>query len=166
MPKKDDIKQIYIDTSLLLEWFSRLMRGESSRDEPRIIKFLREQKEIKKFISIFTIAELVEDLLFHEKRIRDYMKRKEVIESFANILMQTTDIKIIEYERQDEHAGIFISPDIVKYTAACGSVKDAIHVCIAEHEALWLVTHDDKFGRIKPSYENILTDTHLLKLFE
>jgi len=166
MATKDEITQVYIDTSLLLEWFARLMREDKRDDEPRIIKFLREQREIKKFISIFTIAELVEDLLFHEKRIKYHMKKIELIESFAKSLMETTAIRIIEMEKDDEHKGIFISPNIVKYTAICGSIKDAIHVCIAEHEDLWLVTHDDKIGKLKPSYKKITTDTHLLKLFE
>lgn len=163
--KKEDIKQIYIDTSLLQEWFARLMRNER-KEEPKILEFLRERKEITKFISIFTIAELVENLLFHEKRIRDFMKRTQVIESFAELLMQTTGIKIIEFEKEDEHTGIFVSPNIVKYTGICGSVKDAIHVCIAEHEDLWLITHDDKIGKLKPLYTKITTDTHLLKIFK
>lgn len=165
MPSKNDVKQIYIDTSLLHGWFARLMRGEKEGNT-EIVKFLIDQKEIKKFISIFTIAELVESLLFHEKRIRDYMKKKEVIESFAEILIETTGIRILELEKRDEHKGIFISPKIVEYTALCGSVKDAIHVVIAEHEDLWLITHDNKIGKIKPLYNRIITDKHLLKLFE
>lgn len=164
--KKDDIKQIYIDTSLLHEWFARLMRQEKTEKDPEIILFHREHNEIKKFISIFTIAELVESLLFHEKRIREHMKKLELIEHFANLLMETTGIKIIEYEKKNGHGGIFISPRIIKCTGICGSVKDAIHVCIAEHEDLWLVTHDSKFGKLKPLYAKITTDTHLLKLFK
>ncbi len=154
MPSKDDVKQIYIDTSLLHEWIARLMRGEKGEDT-EIIKFLRDHEEITRFISIFTIAELVESLLFHEKRIRDYMKKRETVESLAQILMETTGIRIVEYEKRDEHVGIFISPKIVDYVAKCGSIKDAVHVCIAEHEDLWLVTHDKKFGKLKPLY-NIL----------
>lgn len=163
---KDDIKQIYIDTSLLHEWFARLMRKERIELYPEIILFLRKHDEIKKFISIFTIAELVESLLFHEKRIREHMKKLELIEYFVNLLMETTGIKIIELEKKGGHKGIFISPNIIKYTAVCGSVKDAIHLCVAEHEDLWLVTHDDKFGKLKPLYAKITTDTHLLKVFE
>ena len=41
-----------------------------------------------------------------------------------------------------------------------------IHVCIAEHEDLWFVTHDNKLGEIKQLYGKITTDTHLLKLFK
>ncbi len=163
---KDDIKQIYIDTSLLREWFARLMREEKTEKDPEIILFLREHTEIKKFISIFTIAELVESLLIHEKKIHRYMKNIQLISSFAQLLIETTGIKIIELEKKDEHKGIFISPNVIKYTGICGSVKDAIHVCIAEHEDLWLVTHDDKFGKLKPLYAKITTDTHLLKLFK
>ena len=164
MPSKNDVKQIYIDTSLLREWIARLMRGEKEEDT-QIIKFLREHEEIKKFISVFTIAELVENLLFKEKRIKDFMRKQEVVESFSQILMDTTGIKIIEQERKEEHVGIFISPKIVDYVAKCGSIKDSIHVCIAEHEDLWLVTHDNNFGRLKPLYKNIMTDKALLKLF-
>ena len=164
--KKEDIVQIYIDTSLLNEWFARLMRGEKPEKDPEIIRFLGAYKDIEKFISIFTIAELVESLLFHEKRIRDHMKKMEIIESFAKLLMETTGLKIIELEKKDEHKGVFISPQVVKYTSICGSVKDAIHVCIAQYEDLWLITHDNKFGRLKPLYEKILTDRNLLKLFK
>ena len=166
MSTKDDINQIYIDTSLLHEWFARLMRGEKQYYEPKIIAFLRKHSEINKFISIFTIAELVESLLFREKGIHDHMKKLETINSFVQVFVETTGIKIIEFEKKDVHRGIFISPNIVKYTAECGEVKDAIHVCIAEHEDLALVTHDDKFGRIKPLYEKIVTDKHLMKLFK
>ena len=166
MSTKDDINQIYIDTSLLHEWFAGVMRGEKIESDPEIIRFLRENKELKKFISIFTIAELVEDLLFHEKKIRGHMKKLEVIESLSRLLIQITGIEIIELEKRDEHKGIFISPNVVKYTSICGSVKDATHVCIAEHEDLWLVTHDNKIGKLKYLYKKITTDTHLLKIFE
>jgi hypothetical protein len=165
MAAKDEIKQVYLDTNLLREWFARLMRKET-REDPRIIKFLREHDEIKKFVSIFTIAELVESLLFHETRIRDHMKEVKVIGSFAQVLMETTGIKVIELEKEDDHRGIFVSPNVVKYTGICGSLKDAIHVCIAEHEDLWLITHDDKIGKLNSIYRKITTDTHLMKLFE
>src|SRR3989344_5988756 len=127
--KKDEIRKIYIDTSLLHDWFARLMRNEKDPDTDSI-KFLRDRKDVDKFISIFTIAELVESLLFHEKGIRDYMKKLEVIESFSKLFMQTTGVKVIEFEKEGEHKGIFISPKIVKYTSICESVKDAAHVCI------------------------------------
>ena len=107
--KKDEIRKIYIDTSLLHDWFARLMRNEKDPDTDSI-KFLRDRKDVDKFISIFTIAELVESLLFHEKGIRDYMKKLEVIESFSKLFMQTTGVKVIEFEKEGEHKGIFISP--------------------------------------------------------
>lgn len=163
MVSRDDIKQVYVDTNLVYEWFSRLMRSEK-REEPKIIKFFCEHKEIKKFVSIFTVAELIEKLLFKQDGIKEHMKNKEMVLSFLRSLMQMTGIQIIGFKEEDE-GSIFVSSKIIEYTVICRSMKDAIHVSIAKQENLWFLTHDDEIGKLKPAYEKIITDTHLFRVF-
>ncbi len=69
-------------------------------------------------------------------------------------MRNTLGFRIIEYEKEDKETGIFISPEVVKFTSICGELKDAAHVCIAKHENLMFVTHEDKmpsyYLRLKP----------------
>lgn len=167
MLTKEYMKQVYIDTSVLEGWFIKLMKEEDPEDI-RIIKFLRNHEEIKAFISPFTVAEIIESLLSDNSRIRirPHMRNYENIKAFTKMLLETTGLNVLKYETKDGKPGFFMSHRVADYTAICKSVKDTIHVCIAEHENLCFVTHDIKIPLLKSLYEKIITDTHLIKAFE
>ncbi|GEM_PF-4580887 len=105
---KKDLMRVYLDNSTIEPWFESIMaqRPETSG----FIQFLIDHQEIEKFISSFTVAELVEKLMFHTDRIRPFMKKLELIEAFVKTFQQTIpNLTIIEEERSSNgQRGLFI----------------------------------------------------------
>ncbi len=147
--------RIYLDTSIIREWFVNIIRGD--RGEPFYIEFMRTHNEFEKFISIYGIAELIETLK-NEPEIQHKKLTKEFIMELIKLLQTTINMKIIESTDKEntEFKGISLSADIIDFTYLCGDLKDAIHVEIAKSNKLSFVTKDDKAGRIKPLYPEIV----------
>ncbi len=157
MPGKKDLLKVYLDTSVILPWFENIMANK--KETPMIIQFLIEHSEIEKYISAFTIAELVENLMFKSNKIRDYMKKSQYIIDFIETFRHTIpNLKIIELEEsKNGKKGLLISvPELIEFTSIIGSVKDSIHVCIAMHEDIYIVTKDDKVGKVQTLYPKII----------
>ncbi len=153
MVGKKDLMKVYLDTSVILPWFQNIMT--ENNETPMIIRFLVEHPEIEKYISSFTVAELVEKLMFKTDKIRDHMKKLEIITSFIDVFQRTIpNLYIIELEEsKNGERGILIPiPELIEYISVIGNVKDAIHVCIAKHEDIYIVTKDDEIGRIQSLY--------------
>ena len=154
--------KLYIDTSLIYEPIRRMLVNEKPF-ETEFTDFLIGHPEIERTISIFTVAEIVENLLFREKRILEYKRNIDAILTLVKVIQNTYSIDVIEYEIKDGQKGFFVLSDLIALTGKLGNIKDAIHVCIAKHENLMLVSHEDKFGVVKDIYKNIATDRQLFK---
>ena len=173
MPSKKDLERVYLDTSVVLPWFQNLMRGtKDSRgtiETPEIIEFLIARPEIAKYISYFTIAEIVKELMFKTDKVRSHLKRLEIVQSFVLTFQGTIpNLSIIELEEsKNGEKGILIPiPELLQYTALIGDTSDAIHVCIAKHEDIYLVTKDDKVGKVKILYPKTIGMKDFAKAFE
>lgn len=172
MTTKDDLKHVYLDTSVILPWFQNMLQNKKDSkghiEAPKIIQFLVDHPEIEKYISYFTIAEIVEELLFKTDKIKDYMKRLEHVKAFVEVFQLTIpNLSIIEQEEsKNGESGILIpAPELLEYTAKIGDVKDAIHVCIAKHEDIYMVTKDDKVGKAQSVYPKIIGMIGFAKAF-
>ncbi|MBI4170847.1 MAG: hypothetical protein HY514_04075 [Candidatus Aenigmarchaeota archaeon] len=169
MPSKKDLMRVYLDNSTIEPWFEAILIEGKHMKTPGFIQFLIVHKEIEKFISSFTVAELVEKLMFHTEKVRPFMKKLELIEGFVNTFQQTIpNLTIIEEEQAPNgQRGLFISvPELIQFTAKIGDIKDAIHVCIAKHEDLYLVTKDDNIGRVQDIYQRTVGMVGFMKAFE
>ena len=159
MSLKDDLKKVYLDNSTIEPWFEGIMTNNIKLLTSGFINFLIEHKEILKFISTFTVAELIEKLLFKTNNIKQYMKKKSKIEDFVETFRCTIpNLKILEDETsRTGEKGLFIcAEDLLAFTTKIGSTKDAIHICIAKHEGLYFVTKDDDAGRVQSIYEKTI----------
>ena len=169
MTLKDDMKRVYLDNSVIEPWFEGIMTGNKQLQTSKFIDFLILHTEIEKFISTFTIAELIEKLLFKTNNIKSYMKEKSKIEDFVEAFRQTIpNLKILEDEvSQNGQKGLFIcAEDLLAFTTKIGSSKDSVHVCIAKHEDLYFVTKDDKIGRVKELYPKTIGMIGFAKAFD
>ena len=161
-----NIKRIYLDNSLLVGWFLPYLQDIKNPKTPKIIEFLSMHREIEVFISFFTIAELVEDLMFKEPRVKDYRKNMNNVLDLIDILTESLKIKRIIHKDKNELEGNFIPKNIVEFTSICGSLKDSVHVSIAKYQDLYFVTHDKKITLLGSAYDKIITDNKLYKLFD
>ncbi|MDO8538051.1 MAG: hypothetical protein Q7S21_04155 [archaeon] len=161
-----EIKRIYLDNSLLVGWFLPYLRETKNPNVPQIIDFLSNHKEIEVFVSHFSIAELMEDLLFKEPRIRQHMRKPDIILHYFETLTDIINLKIITHIGKNGIEGNFVSKEIIDFTILCKQPKDSIHVAIAKYQDLIFVTHDTKATILSKLYNNILTDNHLFKLFK
>ena len=161
-------ENIYPDTSIIREWFVRIIVGD--RRDVETIEFLRKHKEINKFISIYGVAELIETLK-KEPSIQHKKLTKEFIWDLIKALQNTlTNLKIIEEYAEPEgvskYRGIVLSSEIVDFTYLCGDLKDSIHVEIAKNNDLLFVTKDDEVGRVKELYPKIEGIRSLIRRYE
>lgn len=173
MPFKQDLMRVYLDTCVILPWFQNIIIGKKDNkgqiETPRIIQFLIDHSEIEKYVSAFTVAELVKELMFKTDRVKPHMKRLEYVQSFIETFQLTIpNLNIIELEEsKNGDKGILIPvPDLIKYTSLIGDVPDAIHVCIAKHEDIYMVTKDDKVGRVQSVYPKIIGMIGFAKAFD
>ncbi len=161
--------KIYVDTNCILDWFVRMLRDEK-KEEPELIEFIREHQEIQYFTSLFTIAEITEHILYKKEgeRIKQYKKNIETIKAMSNGLKEALGLRIIEDEMGGETPLSFTDPDVIQVTKVMHSAKDAVHFCIAKHNKLTFVSHEDRFGELKEYYPDasIMTVNKLIKTFE
>jgi len=158
--------EIYIDNSLLIRWFLSKFYPESYNEVPQIIKFLSTKTEIKKYISLMSIAELVRTLKYGEKFERFGLSLR-FIHSLIEEMQSVVGFDIILRDNVDgtELNGIIISGDIIKLIDKHRHLIDCIHVDIAKSHDLTFVTYEKKIGRMKEIYDHILTENKLMKLY-
>lgn len=107
--------------------------------------------------------------MFRTGRIKDYMKRAEYVSAFVETFRHTIpNLNIIELEEsKNGERGLLIPvPELLEYTALIGDVSDAIHVCIAKHEDIYLVTKDNDVGRVQEAYPKTVGMVGFAKAFE
>jgi len=172
MPSKQDLMRVYLDTCVILPWFQNIITNKKDSkgkiEVPKIIQFLVEHPEIEKYISAFTVAELVKELMFKTDKVKPHMKRLEYVQGFIETFQLTIpNMNIIELEEsKNGEKGILIPvPDLIKYTSLIGDVPDAIHVCIAKHEDIYMVTKDDKVGKVQSVYSKTVGMIGFAKAF-
>ncbi|MBI3413353.1 MAG: hypothetical protein HY051_04725 [Candidatus Aenigmarchaeota archaeon] len=152
------IENIYLDTSLLIGVALSLM--DSKNDDTRIVKFLGKHKsEITAYTSFLSLAELAKTIKT-DRRFRKFWSNDKSIVAFIDTVIKTTNLIIIENEKA------IIRKEIIDFVLLHQEVSDCLHVGLAKLNNLWFITHDDKIGKIKPLYENIMTDTKLMKQFD
>ncbi len=167
MASKDDLKRVYLDTSVILPFFENLMKNKT--ETTGFIEFLIRHPEIEKWISSFTIAELVEHLFYKTPEVKQFMKNLKNIEAFVKTFQQMVpnlNIILLEESKKGNKGLIIAVPQLINYTSLIGNVQDAVHVCIAMHEDLWIVTKDDKIGKVKELYPKTIGMVGFMKAFE
>jgi hypothetical protein len=148
------MSDIYLDTCVFHEWFVRMIRDD--KKEVEYVEFLSELTDVRKYISIFGIAELIESLK-KDPRLQGKKITKEWITILVDFFRDTIGVRIIEEDESGKLSGIFLSPKILEFTLECGDLKDSIHVEIAKNNDLLFITKDDKLGELKKIYSNIDT---------
>lgn len=159
------IKRIYLDNSLLVGWFLVYLREAKNPIDPEIIQFLSKNKEIEVFISHLSIAELMEHFLFHDNRIREHMRKPEMIFLFLEELRNVLNLKVITHIGKNGIEGNFVPKEMINFTILCKEPIDAIHAAIAKYEDLYFITHDSKLGILSKLYNKTITDKHFYKFF-
>lgn len=164
---KNGYKRIYLDTNLIFHWFELCLLGRRKlAGEGTFIRFLSDHKEIERYISAYTIAEIAAKL---RKQFGDKVKLNdihELIEEFRN-LTGTQIIKIDEFSdiKGNKRRGILLSSNIADYAFYCCDSKDALHIDIAKSNDLLLVTADDGIPMVKSMYEKVIGESKFRKQF-
>lgn len=92
----------------------------------------------------------MEELLFRTSKVKLHMRKLQLVE-----------------ESKNGEKGLLIPvPELLEYTALIGYVKDAIHVCVAKHEDIYIVTKDDKVGKVQQVYPKTIGMKGFAKAFE
>lgn len=152
----DKMEKVYLDTNLIIGFFKNIIRKKKKTGEdPEIIKFLAIHDEIKKFISIFSIAEIIESL---EEEFPSHALTQDYILDLIETLRNTIELEIIE--------DVKVSKNIINYTYLCRDVKDAIHIDICQASELWFITRDEDCGKVSKIYNKIMSERKFRKQFE
>lgn len=146
-------QRIYLDTNQLYGWFENQLNRK--KPESGIVKFLGEKcKDMEKLISVYSVAELLVNLK-RDFQNRDLTAKK--LEYLFVILKDIIGIKIILESK--------ITREIIGFADLCNDHNDAVHIQIAKNQDLTLVTKDEKIGRVKPAYPNVMSIGKLMKQF-
>lgn len=158
--------KIYLDNNLLIRWFLHKLHPKKHKDEPQAIKFLIKHKEIEKFISLISVAELVRTLKYG-KEFQEFGLKLSYIRDLIIELQNAIGLNIISKEIINgvEINGVIVSENIINFTDKHHDLIDCIHVDLARSHDLLFVTHDRELGRIKEHYEKIMTDDKLMKQY-
>jgi hypothetical protein len=157
-------EKIYIDNSVLIRWFLHKLHPKKHKTEPQIIRFLTEHKEIEKFISIVSVAELVHTIRYG-KDFQGFGLKLSYIRDLLMKLQNVTDLKIISKEKISgaEINGVVISENVINYVDKHRHLIDCIHVDLAKSHDLYFITHEKDMGILKEFYDKIMTDDKLMK---
>ena len=142
------------------------MKKIKQAEEEVMIKFLLEHKEIKPYISLFSVAEIVANMRNEFKDLIQMEDIKELIEILRNMISIDV-IKLDETENSSgiKRKGILISDEIIKFAYFCYSARDSIHIDMAKSNDLLLVTRDDDIPRVKELYPKIIGESKFRKQF-
>jgi predicted nucleic-acid-binding protein len=158
--------KIYIDNSVLIRWFLHKLFPKKHKTIPQIIRFLTEHKEIKKFISILSVAELVHTLKYGKDFQSFRLKLNYILDSLVE-LQKAMDMEVITKEniREMEINGIIISENVVGFVDRHQHLLDCIHADLAKSHDLFFITHEKDMGVLKEFHEKIMTDDKLMKQY-
>ena len=101
--------EIYLDTSLLIGWFKHILEKRKKTEEPEIIEFLNNKPEIKRYISVITVAEIIEVL--KSKDFKNYKLEKSYILDLIVNLRNTLNLIIIEEFEEKNGKQMTSSPE-------------------------------------------------------
>jgi len=176
-----DTSKVYLDTCLLIGCFKWLLEKnyqhqfiekilllvKREKEQPFIITFLKEHKNIEKFISLVSVAEII-SVLKYNKDFRHYKLTLGEINNLLVVLMTMIGFEIIvEIEIDGKKIkGNLITRAINNYIDKHEHVLDCIHVDIAKTNDLLFITNEDKFGLLKDLDCHIMTFNKLVKQFE
>jgi len=157
-------KLIYLDTNLLIGAIKEMLEKKDVTNVG-VVKFLSENSNIESFISTLSVAEIVK-VFRHDNEFKKYklnFKRIiSLIESLQNMMrfklisnMKLTDEKGLPIG--DSPNGIVITKDIIRYADIHHEHIDCMHVDLAKTNELTFVTQEDRLGKLKDEYENIMT---------
>ena len=149
------IDKIYLDTNLIIGFFKNIIKKKKYKEDPKFIRFLSDKNEIQKFISIFTVAEVIQVL---RKEFGSHDLSKRYILDLIDTLRGTVGLNIIE--------NVELTSDIIHYTYLCDDLKDAVHVSIAQINDIWFVTRDDDAGKTKELYNKVISERKFIKQFK
>ena len=157
-------QKIYLDNSLLVRWFLRKLKPEKYEQEPQIIRFLSGLTGVEKFISLISLAELI-NTLKHGDDFKRYNLTLPIIGALIEEMQSTVGFKIITTEniRGTEVEGIIITPFVLRLIDIHGELADCLYVDIARRNSLSFITHESRIGRLKELYDNTMTDDKLMK---
>ncbi len=160
--------QIYLDNTSLVRLFLKRFYPEKHKQEPRIIRFLNENKrEIKSFVSTISIAELVHTLK-HGEDFKKFNLNFNYIKELIGELQDIIGFDIIQTEKMKDGTeidGVIVSNHVVEYVFKHKHLPDCIHVDIARQHELTFVTYEKAMGELKEYYDNIMTEEKLMKQF-
>lgn len=143
-------QRIYLDTNQLYGWFENQLNRK--KPESKIVEFLTEKFEnAEKFISMYTIAELLVNL---KNAYPDRNLSADKIAWLLILLKEATNLKIIEESK--------LTKEVIDFADLCNDHNDAVHIQIAKNQGLTFVTKDDKVGKVKSAYPNVIS---IRKLF-
>ncbi len=160
-------RRIYLDTNILVGWFkSQLSVGQTKSKlidhlrrfgprNPDVIKFLINHRDIEKFISIFTIAEIVHVLKYSDE-FKGYDLELATIKWLMELLQEAVGFSVIKEVSLGGNSikGVIISPDIVDFVDKHSHIIDCIHIDIAKHNELTFVSNERDLGKMKDSWRN------------
>ncbi len=158
--------KIYIDNSLLVRWFLHKLHPKKFKTEPQIIRFLTEHREIRKYISILSVAELVHTLKYGRDFQSFGLPLNFILDSLSE-LIKSMEIEVISRENFSgtKINGIIVTENIIKFVDKHQHLADCIHVDLAKSHDLFFITHERDMGVLKEFYEKIMTDDKLMKQY-
>ncbi len=159
--------KIYIDNNLLIRWFLHKLHKRKFKSEPQVIKFLIDHKEIEKFISLISVAELVHTLRYGND-FQGFGLKLNYIRDLLAELQNALDLKIISEEKINgvNIEGVIISKNIVNFVDKHHHIIDCMHIDLAKSHDLFFITHERELGVMKEFHEKIMTDDKLMKQYE
>ncbi len=159
--------KIYIDNMFLVRWFLHKFYPIKYKKEPAIIKFLSDDEEMEKYISVISIAELVKTLKYDDK-FKKFKLKFQFIEDLIIELQNMIGFDVILKEniKGVKIDGVIISKNIKNFAYVHPHLIDCIHVDISKSHELYFITDEKKMGKLKGLYENIMTENKLRKQFK
>lgn len=157
--------KIYLDNMFLVQWALYKFFPRKHKRQPRIIEFLSHHKQIEKYISLVSIAELTRTLKYGDefrKMKLDLKRIIQLIEEMQNI----AGLKILLKDTFNNAKlnGIVISYEIIKFIDK--HIIDCIHIDIAKSHELFFISNEKKIGRVKDIYKHVMTENKLMKQFK
>lgn len=167
MPNEEKEKERYLfDTLVFYEFFETILRrGKSDKS---IVKFIGKYDEIDKFLSIFSVAEIINKLK-DAPRVRAYKYKGfyDTVIATVRTLQEGVGVAVVEGDVDKTLTSLIIDPDkLLKYTYKNGSIQDAILLIIADDIDAVFVTDNKHILDAKDIPVKRITINHFTKILE
>ncbi len=141
--------------------------SRSKIENPSVIEFLSNHREIEKYISIITVAEAIR-VLKYDDDFRRYKLDLESIKALISKLQEIVGFSILEevVVENRKFKGIIVTPEIIKFIDKHEHLIDCIHIDIAKFHELTFISNEEEYGELKALYPNIMTANKLIKQYE